>query len=184
MTLRSVKYLEDYQERFQLNYRWANCNIDAESLKLFLLRGNREYVIETLNMLYGKYIYQLPYDDIKTVFKNYSRVVRKKGKSSQNLVSSSPSTTSIEREIGNMLEDFKSEMLHTFSMQMDTLQIKMKLEEVKRALAIFCPRCTKRHPSNECPLNVIEFFLVCEENHATKKCPSLLDLKVVYQEGV
>lgn len=36
-----------------------------------------------------------------------------------------------------MLEDFKSEILCTFSLQMDTMQIKKKQEEVERELAIF-----------------------------------------------
>jgi hypothetical protein len=65
------------------------------------------------------------------MFKNHSRAARKKGRASQGLVSSSPSTTSIKNEIGNMLEDFKSEMLHTFSLQMDTMQIKRKQEEAE-----------------------------------------------------
>ena len=48
---------------------------------------------------------------------------------------------------------------------------------------MFFPRCTTKHPRNECLLNVIEVFLVCEENHATKKCPSLPGLKAEYQGG-
>jgi len=77
-------------------------------------------------------------------------------------------------------------MLQTLAMQMDTLHIKRKQEEAERALAIFFPRCTRRHPKNEFPLNSIEVCLVCEENHSTDKCPSLPRLKVVYQgvEGV
>jgi len=31
-----------------------------------------------------------------------------------------------------MLEDFKSEMLHTFALQMDTMKIKRKKDEVER----------------------------------------------------
>lgn len=80
-----------------------------------------------------------------------------------------------------MLEEFKSEMLQTLSMQMDTLHIKRKQEEVERALAIFCPRCTKKNPRNECSLNSIEVCSICEEYHFTDKCPSLLGLNVVYQ---
>ena len=80
-----------------------------------------------------------------------------------------------------MLEDFKRKMLHNFLLQMDTMQIKKKQEETERALAIFFPKCTKRHPINECPLNVIEVFFVCEENHAVDKCPYLQGLKEVYQ---
>lgn len=94
---------------------------------------------------------------------------------------SSTSTTSIMNEIGNMLEDFKSEMLHSFSFKMDTMQIKRKKDEEERALAIFCPKCTRSHSRNECPLNVIEVCSVCEENHATYKFPSLPSLKYVYQ---
>jgi len=67
--------------------------------------------------------------------------------------STSSSNSSIKGEIGNMLEDFKSKMLQIFSMQMDTLHIKRKQEEEERALAIFFPRCTRRHPRNEFPLN-------------------------------
>lgn len=76
-------------------------------------------MVETLNMFFGGDIYQLSYDDIKNVFKNHSRVVKKKGRASQGLVNSSPSTTSIKNEIGNIYEDFKSEVFHTLSLKMD-----------------------------------------------------------------
>jgi len=107
MTLGPDESLEDYEERFQPSYRRANYTLNPESLKLVLLRGIKEDILETLNMLSRGDIYQLSYDDIKIVFKNHSRATRKKGRASQGLVSSSPSTTSIKNEIGNMLEDFK-----------------------------------------------------------------------------
>jgi len=80
-------------------------------------------------MLLGGDIYHLSYDDINMVFKNHSRVARKNGRASKYLASSSSSNTSIKSEIGNMLEDFKSEMLHTLALKMDTMQIKRKQEE-------------------------------------------------------
>jgi len=85
-----------------------------------------------------------------------------------------------------MLEDFKSEMLHTLSLQMDTMQIKRKKEEEERGLVFFFPRCTRRHPRNECPMNLIDIYLVSKENHSIDNCPSLPGLKFVYQgiEGV
>lgn len=56
--------------------------------------------METLNMLYGGDIYQFHYDGIKIILRNhYSRVVRKKGRSSQSLVSTSTSTTTIKHEM-------------------------------------------------------------------------------------
>lgn len=54
-----------------------------------------------------------------------------------------------------MLDNFKSEMLHTFALQMDTMKIKRNQEEAERELAILWPRYTKRHPRNEFSLNVI-----------------------------
>ena len=56
-------------------------------------------------------------------------------------------------------------------------------EEAEWALAIFYPICTRKHARNEFLLNVIEVFLVCEENHAIDKCPSLPRLMFVYQGG-
>ena len=104
--------------------------------------------MDILNMLSRVDIYQFPYDDIKTLFRNHSRVSMKKGRSSQSLVNSSPSTKSIKHETRNMLEDFMSEMLQAFALQMDTMKIKRKKEEAEITLAIFFPRCTKRNPRN------------------------------------
>lgn len=156
------------------------------TLKLILLRGIREALLQTLNLLSRGDIYQLPYDDINTIFKNHSRVSRKKGRASQDLASSSSSNTSIKSEIGNTLEDFKNEMLHTLARQMDTMQINMKQEEAKIAFVVFCLKCTRRHPRNECPLNPIEICSIYEKNHSTNKFPSLPGLKFLYQgiEGV
>lgn len=121
MTLGHDESMEYYEERFQLNYKRARCTIDPESLKLVLLRGIREYILETLKMLSRGYIQHLSYDDINTVFRNHSMAAKMKGMVSQALISSSSSNTSIKSEIGNKLEYFKSEMLHTLSLQMDTM---------------------------------------------------------------
>lgn len=129
MTLGHDESLKDYEERFKLSYKRARCTLDPKSLKLVLLRGIKEDLLETLKLLLGRDIYQLPYDDIKSVFKNHSREARKKDRASQVVASSSSSNTSIKSEIGNMLEDFKNEMLQTLSLQMDAMQIKRKHEE-------------------------------------------------------
>jgi len=186
MTLGHAETLEDYEESLQPSYKRARCTLDLESLNLVLLRGITEDFLENLNMMSGGDIYQLSYDDIKTIFKNHSRASRKKGRDSQFLAKYSSSNTSIKSEIGNMLEDFKSEMFHTLALQMDAMQIERRWEEVERALVISFPRCTRRNPRNECPLKLIEVFLVCDGNHSIDKCASLHGLEVMYQgtEGV
>ena len=68
MTTGQDESLEDYEEIFHLNYKRARCTLDPESVKLVLLRGVREYLLDTLHLLGRGDIYQLPYEDIKTVF--------------------------------------------------------------------------------------------------------------------
>ena len=121
------------------SYKRARCILDLESLKLVSLRGVREYLLDTLNLLTGGDIYRQPYEDIKNVYKNHSRVARKKGRGSQPMVSPYSSNTSIKGQIANMLKYLKSEMLQTLSLEMDTTHIKRKQQELERALAIFYP---------------------------------------------
>ena len=54
MTLGPDEYLEDYEERFQLNYKRTNYTLVPASLKIVLIRGISEEMIETLNMLSGE----------------------------------------------------------------------------------------------------------------------------------
>lgn len=56
----------------------------------------------------------------------------------------------------------------------------MKQDEAKRALAIFYPKCTKKHSRNECPLNTIEIRAICEEKHETKNYTFFLCMKASY----
>jgi hypothetical protein len=82
-----------------------------------------------------------------------------------------------------MLDNFKTDILSSLSSQLDTFQAKKNKEEVNLALVIFCSRCRKKHPLQECPLDSIEVCVICEQNHATKNFPSLPELKEVYQGG-
>ena len=83
-------------------------------------------------------------------------------------------------EFANQIEDFKSDMRQFLAMQLDTLRIQKKQEEAKRALDIFCPRCTRKHPRNECPMHSLEVCFICEEYHPTDQCPSLPRIKATY----
>jgi len=82
MTLGHDESLEDYEERFQLSYKRSRCTLNPESLKLVLLRGVREDLIDTLNLLAGGDFYWLPYEYIKPIFRNHSMAARKKSRCS------------------------------------------------------------------------------------------------------
>ena len=68
-------------------------------------------------------------------------------------------------ELGNLLENFKKDILGTISSQLDTLNIKLKLEG--EALSIFCAKCRKKHPIKDCPLNNVKVCMIYAENHET-----------------
>ena len=93
------------------------------------------------------------------------------------------SSTLSKIEFSNQMEDFKSEMRQFLAMQLDILRIHRNHEKAERALAIFCPRCTRKHPGNECPMHSLEVCFVCEEYHPTNQCPSLPGIKATYQRA-
>jgi hypothetical protein len=89
-----------------------------------LLRGVREDLMEALDLIVVGDIYQFTYDEIKDLFKNYSRVTMRKGRGSKTILpSTSKSTTGVTKaEIGNLIEDMKTNILNSLSMQLDALQ--------------------------------------------------------------
>ena len=86
-------------------------------------------------------------------------------------------------EIGNLLEDFKTDILGTLTMQLDIMQSKQKQAEAEQNLVIFCPRCRKKHSHKECPLDMVQTCGICTKDHATESFPSLPGLKAVYKEA-
>jgi len=58
-------------------------------------------------------------------------------------------------KIGNLLENFKTDILGMLTTQLDVMQAKQKQMEVEQNLAIFCPRCRKKHSHKECPLDAV-----------------------------
>jgi hypothetical protein len=86
-------------------------------------------------------------------------------------------------ELENSLENFKTSLLGTLSLQLDTLKFKKKQEYKNVSLSIFFPRCRKRHSLKECPLDSIEICVICIGENSMEHCSSLTGIKEVYQEG-
>lgn len=133
-------------------------------------------------------ISQLRFPDIGELCINLSRGKSKilKGPRDPALarVNKSATGTMSRAEIGNMLDEFKTDILGSLSEQIDTLKLQNKHNVETGALAVFCPKCRKKHALRECPLKAkfIETYMICSESHETKNCPSIPGLKVVFQE--
>ena len=86
-------------------------------------------------------------------------------------------------ELGNLLENFKTNILGAMGSQLDSLQSKKRKDEEREAMSIFRPRCRTKHPQKECPLNNITICHICIEEHPTDNCPSLPRLQAIYKSG-
>jgi hypothetical protein len=155
--------------------------VSKDILKTILLKGVREHYLDMLNMLGKGDISKESYDDIVDLWKRCSRGSTRNKSAAKDTtfsrVQKSENGGATRAEIGNMLENFKTEMINSFSSQMDTLQVKQKKVELEQALCIFYPKCRKKHPPRECPLNSVQVCLICELDHPTDQFPSLLGVK-------
>jgi hypothetical protein len=118
-----------------------------------------------LNLMASSDISQKPFSKICEMCKNYSRSRAKTGKNVRDpynrilkLVSSGGITRA---DIGNLLENFKTDILSTIGSYLDTLELKKKWEEENETMSIYCPRCKRKHSSRECPLDNISVCSFC-----------------------
>ena len=82
-------------------------------------------------------------------------------------------------EIGNLLENFKTDMMSSISSQLDILKA-MNIHVMEYfSLDIFCVKCRQKYRLRECPLQEVEVCGLCELDHNTKDCPSIPKVKVV-----
>jgi hypothetical protein len=142
--------LEDYLERFIYNYqKTKQFSLDTATISTIFLKCIRGDCIEVLNLMSSGDVYQKPFADIAEYCKRYSHNQAKTGKSVRFPIggTTKPALVGATRiELGNMLEKIKTCILNTISIQLDTMKIKKKQEEENATLAIFCPRCRKKHP--------------------------------------
>jgi hypothetical protein len=103
--------------------------------------------------------------EICEMCKNYSRSRDKTWKNVQDPYNRNlkpVSSGGITRaEIGNLLENFKTDILRKIGSQLDTLKLKKKQEEENATMSIYCPRSRRKHPSREFPLDNISVCGFC-----------------------
>eukprot|EP00253_Pinus_taeda_P020867 PITA_20867 len=166
MVQKEDENLEDFVEILQYNLqRSDHPNVSKDILKTILLKRVRDDCLDMLNMLGKGDISKELYDEIVNLCKRCSRGAANRSKSRDNTYSRVQKLASggaTRAEIGNLLEEFKTEMLSSFASQIDTLQVKKKQADVDAALAIFCPKCRDKHPLRECPLDKVPICTIFE----------------------
>jgi hypothetical protein len=146
-----------------------------------------EEYLEMLNLMASDDISHKPFSKICEMCKNFSRSRAKTGKNVEDPYNRNLKPVSlggiIRAKIGNLLENFKTNILSTIGSQLDTLKIKKKQEEENPTMSIYCPRCRRNHSSRECPLDNISVCGFYTKDHSIEKFPSLLDLLAIYRSG-
>lgn len=148
MMQREDENLEDLIERFNYNLKRAKIdNLDEDTLKDLYLKSIRDEWIDILNRMGKGDISQLPLNDIGELCVHLSRGKFKMGKGPRDpsLVRINKSATGLvsREEIGNMFDEFKTDILGSISEQIDTLKLQNKQKTRADALAILCPKHKK-----------------------------------------
>jgi len=188
MKQQDYESLEYFLERFTYTLQKSKYNgLQDEAIKNLFLKGVLDEYIDTLNLMASGDIYQKDFEALSELCRTYSRSRGKTVKSMREPINKNtkvPTSGGVTRiELGNLLENFKIDILGTIGSQLDTLKIKKNKEEENPVLSIFCPKCSKRHPLWECPLDSIFVCEICIENHKTEDCPSLPGLQAIYKRG-
>ena len=119
MVQKDEKNLEDFVERIPYNLqRSDHPNVSKDILKTILLKGVRDDYLDILNILGKGDISKELYDEIVNLCERCSRVATNGSKSRDNTysrVQKSASGGATRAEIGNLLEEFKIEILSSFT---------------------------------------------------------------------
>eukprot|EP00253_Pinus_taeda_P033242 PITA_33242 len=164
--------LEEYLERFAYNLQKSkHRSMTLDLIRTIFLKGIREEYLDDLNLMGKGDISTLPFEEIADLCEKYSRSKAKIGKRTISSKATKFSSASVTRaEIGNLLEEFKTDLFSTLGTQIDTLKAKKRQEEEDQMMAIFCPKCRKKHALKDCPLENIQVCAFCTENHDIFHC--------------
>ena len=131
-------------------------------LKIILLHGIREYFLDMLNLLGKGNISKESFEKIIELCKIYSRGSSRNNKRDKlehdvfDRTQKSSNGWATREEIGNLLENFKTEVMSSISSEIDVLRENKKQAVEDLTLGVLCPRCKKKHPLKEFLLDKVE----------------------------
>ncbi|KAH9324794.1 hypothetical protein KI387_004972, partial [Taxus chinensis] len=158
--------LEDYLDRFLFVHRRSGYELNAEITKTIFLKGLDDETKESLHLMGGGDLHKLSMAHIAKLYRSYSRTKGslRRRKTSKNALG----TSELLEEMTNMKTYILSQLTSTID------GLKAKNNVAKEPLDIYCPRCRKRHPLKECPLDITEMCLIYDvPDHDTNHCTLL-----------
>ena len=118
--------------------RSGHLNLDKEIFKVILLRSFREDSMELLNIVGKGDISKETFEGICDLCIQCSRGLARNKSGIHSVKGSNEGVTKVE--IGNLLDNLRTDILSTLSKQMETLQVKQKKLELDRTMEIIFPK--------------------------------------------
>ena len=145
--------MEDYLKIFiyTLN-KSKHDDLQEDAVRTLFLKGISEDLVENLILMAYGDISHKPFAQIGEMCINYSRIRGKVGRNirepyNRNLKGNTPSSRGVTRvELGNLLENLKTDILGVMGSQLDALQAKKRQEEERATMSIFYARCRTKYP--------------------------------------
>lgn len=164
--------LEEYLELFVYNLQKSkHRTMSFDLIRIIFLKGIQEEYLDNLNLMGKGDISTLPFEEIVELCEKYSRRKARNGKRAISSKATKTVSTSVTRaEIGNLSEEFKTDILSTLGTQIDTLKAKKRQEEEDQLMDVFCPKCRKKHALKDYPLEKIQVCAFRTENHDIFHC--------------
>ena len=131
MSQQEDESLEEYLEIFSYNLQKSKYNsLTPEMIRTIFLKGIREEYLDILNVMGKGDISYLPFNEIQDLCQNYSRGKATTGRRDVTTKVTKSATSGISRaELGNLLEDFNTDLLSTLGTQVETLKTKKRQEQ-------------------------------------------------------
>jgi hypothetical protein len=134
MSQKEDETLEYFVERLQYNLqRSGHPDVSKDILKTIFLKEVRDDCLDMMNMLGKGEISKKSYEDIVNIYKICSQGSTRNKSATRDTtysrVHKSSNGGATREEIGNLLENFKTEMINSFASQMDTVKVKHKQAE-------------------------------------------------------
>ena len=123
-------------------------NVGLDVLKIILIRGIRDDYLDMLNLLGKGDISKDSFENIVELCKRYSRGSSRNNRRDKrdklecdvfDKTQKSSNGGATHAEIGNLLENFKTEMMISISLEIDILKAKQKQAVEDLTLGVFCP---------------------------------------------
>ena len=130
MSQQEDKSLEEYLERFLYNLQKSKYNsLTFDIIRTIFLKGIRDEYLDILNLM-GKWdISYLPFVEITEICQIFSWWRARNGKRDVTSKITKSTTWIISRtELGNLLEDFKTDLLSTLGTQVEISKTKKRQE--------------------------------------------------------